>query len=467
MKINNIQTQKLLIYFLFVHIFLWTIIPSIINNNLHLDTIEVLAWGNELQLGYDKYPPVFPLFTELFFKVFGNQDWAYYLLSQLFVASSFIIIFQFAKHFFENKIHCLFSVLLLETIYFFNYTTPELNAFLCQFPFLSLSALYCWRAINKNKNFDWFMFGFFAGIATLTYYLSLYLLASISIFFIFEIIKNKKFNNKYFLTLIVYLITLSPHLYWIFNDNFTSIEYALFRSFGDPLSEINNFKYSANITYPFIFLMKQLLILVPFFLMLSTILNRLKITINFKDKKLIFLLVINIFPIALVFLTSLFLGVKIRTMWMTPFYLFLGVLLIYIFQEKIILKKIKYFFSIFLILFIFSPGVYLYISLSQDNKRTDYPGNKISKKVQKIWDNNFSNKINIVGGNEWYAGNLSYHLKSRPKWDNIFDNNKDNVNKNLEDGFVLIGNFDILNKICKGVFLKIENQGVCMIGIKK
>jgi hypothetical protein len=81
MKINNIQTQKLLIYFLFVHIFLWTIIPSIINNNLHLDTIEVLAWGNELQLGYDKYPPVFPRFTELFFKVFGNQDWALFAQS--------------------------------------------------------------------------------------------------------------------------------------------------------------------------------------------------------------------------------------------------------------------------------------------------------------------------------------------------------------------------------------------------
>ena len=41
-------------------------------------------------------------------------------------------------------------------------------------------------------------------------------------------------------------------------------------------------------------------------------------------------------------------GVKIRTMWMTPFYLFFGVLVIYIFKTQIEFKKIKIIFiSIF------------------------------------------------------------------------------------------------------------------------
>ena len=29
----------------------------------------------------------------------------------------------------------------------------------------------------------------------------------------------------------------------------------------------------------------------------------------------------------------------------------------------------------------------------------------------------FNKPINIVLGNEWSAGNLSYHLKSRPAWE--------------------------------------------------
>jgi len=183
--------------------------------------------------------------------------------------------------------------------------------------------------------------------------------------------------------------------------------------------------------------------------------------------KLLFLLCITIVPIILMFLTSLIMGAKIRTMWMTPFYLFFGVLLLYIFQYKINLKRLNYFLSVFIILFIFSPLAYAYISLTETNKRTDYPGRKIAQAVEKKWKDKFINNIGLVGGDEWHGGNLSYHLSSRPKWDNILEKNN-NINfTNTKDGFVLIGEDDILNKICIGYFFEIEEQGVCMIGKKK
>ena len=111
------------------------------------------------------------------------------------------------------------------------------------------------------------------------------------------------------------------------------------------------------------------------------------------------------------------LGVKIRTMWMTPFYLFFGVLVIYIFQSQINLNKIKNFVTVFVILFLFSPFAYAYVSITQTDKRTDYPGKKISEQAQELWDKNRNEKIlSVIGGNEWTSGNLSYHLKDRPKW---------------------------------------------------
>ena len=93
------------------------------------------------------------------------------------------------------------------------------------------------------------------------------------------------------------------------------------------------------------------------------------------------------------FLTSMIMGVKIRTMWMTPFYLFFGVLVIYIFQSQINLNKLKGFVSVFLILFIFSPFAYGYISVTETDKRTDYPGREIAKNVQEWWDNKNGSKI--------------------------------------------------------------------------
>ena len=152
--------------------------------------------------------------------------------------------------------------------------------------------------------------------------------------------------------------------------------------------------------------------------------KKLKFKLNLKDKNLLFLLVINILPIALMFLTSLITGSKIRTMWMTPFYLFFGTLIVYLFQSQIKLKKLKPFMVGFLFFFFLSPVLYAYVSVSKDDKRTDYPGKEIAMKTQYAWDQQFSSKINVVLGDEWNAGNLSYHLKSRPVWEGIVQREK-------------------------------------------
>ena len=123
-------------------------------------------------------------------------------------------------------------------------------------------------------------------------------------------------------------------------------------------------------------------------------------------------------------LTSMLTGSKIRTMWMTPFYLFFGVLITYIFKTQINQKKLNGFISVFLILFIFSPFIYGYISTTETDKRTDYLGKDIAIKTQYFWDQNHKEPINVVLGDEWYAGNLSYHLKSRPVWEGIITKGK-------------------------------------------
>ena len=79
----------------------------------------------------------------------------------------------------------------------------------------------------------------------------------------------------------------------------------------------------------------------------------------------------------------------------------------------------------------------------------------------------FSNKIGLVAGDEWYGGNLSYHLKSRPLWDNILEDEKTISLEEIEGGFVIIAKPDILSEICIGIFFKVENEGICMVGKKK
>ena len=422
MSINSKNINNIFYIFVTAHLMFWTLIPSLTNHNLPLDTIEALAWGSNLDWGFNKHPPMSAFFPEIFYQIFGSQDWAYYLLSQIFVVISFYYVFKLSKEILNNNLLGLISVLLIETIYFYNFTSPEFNVNVCQLPFWSLTAYYAWRIFNgKNIKFsDCFLVGLFAAFGFLSKYLFLYLLVSIDLLFIYLIFikKDRKFDFKYLITTEVFLVALVPHFIWLTNNEFITITYGLARTGLEQSSLIN------HIQYPLIFIGKQIGILIPFLTLTWLLVRKIKFKINIKDKKLLFLLSINVLPIFLIFLTSIITGSKIRTMWMTPFYLFFGTLFVYMLQTQINIKKLKPFVIGFVFFFFLSPVLYAYVSISKDDKRTDYLGKEIAIKTQYAWDQQFDSKINVVLGNEWNAGNLSYHLKSRPVWEGIIERSK-------------------------------------------
>ena len=447
---------NILSIFLLFHLLVWTLVPTLSNVNLPLDTIEALAWGSNLEWGFNKHPPLSAILVEFIYLIFGSQDWSYYLLSQICVIIAFIFVWKFSEEIFDDKIYSLISLFLLEGIYFYNFTTPEFNVNVCQLPFWALTVYYFWKSLNNNKKKDWLLFGIFSALGFLSKYLFIYLLLAIFIYFLFNIKKNKKIIIPYFSSIIISLIILIPHFIWLVQNDFTTIMYG----FGRTGIDENNF--SNYIINPTIFILKQIGILIPIFFMIFILLKKIKTKINFKNKKTLFLIFINIVPFLLILVTAIFTGAKIRTMWMTPFYLFFGVLLINIFEKNILLNNLKKFYASFIFFLIISPALYLIISLSDDSKRTDYPGKEIARLVQNKWDQNFTNKIKIVVGDEWFAGNLSYHLNSRPTWVNDLKEKAAEIKDH--QGVIYTGNPKVLKKLCPGVFGSIKPVGYCMIG---
>ena len=456
LKKNNIIN---IIYIFFLsHFFIWILVPSISNLNLPLDTIEALAWGSDLTWGYSKHPPMSALMVEIIYRIFGSNDWAYYMLSQIFVVSAFYFIWLFAREILNNEILSFFSVFLLTSIYFFNFTTPEFNVNVCQLPFWSLTILFCWRALTTDKIYDWILFGLFAGLGFLTKYLFLLLLLGLKFYFIHNYIKHKKLNFKFFIPSLVFLLVISPHLFWLINNNFESIFYALKRT---DISSSNPINFLKN---PILFVLKQIVILLPLGLIIYSIVKKFKFNFNLKDKKLIFLLSINVIPILFLLLISILTGANIRTMWLTPFYIALPILILYSLRKNIYFEKINKMAIVLLVLFFISPATYLAVSIIDKSKRTDYPGKEIANLVQSKWDRNFSNEISIVIGDEWAAGNLSYHLIGRPKWYQSLSENSKKISD--VDGIIYAGNPKILKRICPGIFGTIKPVGYCMIGRK-
>ena len=68
------NTSKIFFLFLIIHLFVWTLIPSLTNVNLPLDTIEALAWGSNLDWGFNKHPPMSAFAIEFFYQICNNSD---------------------------------------------------------------------------------------------------------------------------------------------------------------------------------------------------------------------------------------------------------------------------------------------------------------------------------------------------------------------------------------------------------
>jgi 4-amino-4-deoxy-L-arabinose transferase-like glycosyltransferase len=450
--------EKKIFYLLCLyHLIIWTIVPYYSNKNLPLDVIEALAWGQDFDLGYNKHPPLSAWIPGLLFKIFGNMDWIYYLLSQVFIVISFIFLWKLSSFFLKKNYQILLSVLTIEGIAFFTFETPQFNVNICQIPIWIGTVYFFFKSIRKNKITDWIFLGVFSALGFLTKYIFAYLLISLFFYLVFIFLIKKKINfNSLYALLTFFLITL-PHFQWLIQNDFTTIYYAVKRG---GLNEFNIYNHLLN---PLKFLASQIAISLPFLLLGYFLIKKIKIKLPFNNEKFIFLIFSFILPFFLILITSIISGSRIRTMWMIPFYSLIGVFFIFLYQDQINLKKLKKFYIILIIFLVLSPTLYSLRSIYKDS-RTGYEGKKIALQIEKEWKTISKEKISNVGFSEWYAGNLSYQLSNRPKVFLVENNNFYKkpaviIAKDIGPNLCNRKNINIKNIVYK----KIDNHDVCFI----
>jgi len=450
--------EKKIFYLLCLyHLIIWTIIPYFSNKNLPLDVIEALAWGQDFDLGYNKHPPLSAWIPGLLFKIFGNKDWIYYLLSQVFILISFIFLWKLSSFFLNKKSHILLSILAIEGIAFYTFDTPQFNVNICQIPLWIGTVYFFFKSIKDNKITDWIFLGVFAALGFLTKYIFVYLLISLFFYLIFILTKKKRINFKFLYALLIFFLITAPHFKWLIQNDFTTLYYALKRG---GLNEFNIYNHLLN---PIKFLINQITILLPFLLLIYFLIKKIKIRLPLNNEKFIFLLFSFLLPFLLILITSIITGSRIRTMWMIPFYSLIGIFFIFLYQDQINFKKIKNFIILLIIFLIVSPILYSLRSIYSDS-RTSYEGRKIASQIEGEWKTISKDKISNVGFSEWYAGNLSYQLSNRPKV--FLEENNDFykkpaviIAKDIGPSLCNRKNINIKNILYK----KIDDHDVCFI----
>ncbi|MES9912080.1 MAG: glycosyltransferase family 39 protein [Candidatus Sedimenticola sp. 4PFRAG1] len=411
---SNIPASTLLLIFCAMHLVIWLLVPAIFNQNLPLDVIEELTWGREWQLGYDKHPPMSAWLKEITAFLTFRSDWGQYLLSQLCITTAFFMMWKLARNF-VGPVESLVSVLLLETIYFHNFTSPEFNVNISLLLFWALSITAFWKALTEKQLRYWIMAGAFASGMFYSKYLSAYLIASLFLYLLFSTHGRESLKSKgLYIGIAVFLLLITPHIIWMFHNDFITIQYGLNRASSETPDFIGR-----HVINPLKYLVAFLLALIPL-LLLARSLGKLTLQDRSADSDgAKFILFISFVPLLLTLATALFFGFRLRTMWSTPYFLSFGLLVVYFLRPHIELHRLKRFGVYFALIAMTYPILYATIqhlapSIKHDGKRTHFPGDTLAMQVTETWNSKFDKPLRFVIGDPWTAGNIAWYAQERP-----------------------------------------------------
>ena len=221
----------LLLVMLLLHVLIWTVAQALATTNLdrYGDMLENYAWGQVLQWGSFKHPPLFAWVAGLWFRVFPTTDLAYQFMAYLNVALGLAGVYRLALAM-RLSVIALPAVILLCLAFPYSTLAAKFNAnsvLLSVWPWVALAWWHSVHGQSRQSLYMWSAgFGVLGALAMLgKYYSGVFLLSLFLISFSFADGRRWLFSVRAWLTLIVFMICLLPHFFWLQQHDFISLRY--------------------------------------------------------------------------------------------------------------------------------------------------------------------------------------------------------------------------------------------------
>ncbi|HXJ78844.1 MAG TPA: glycosyltransferase family 39 protein [Candidatus Methylomirabilis sp.] len=400
-----------------IHLLLWTIIPLWIQPNPPLDTVEVVAWGHEWQLGYQKHPPLVAWLAETARSIGGSAGrlWPIYLLGQLCVVIAFWAVWRLGVEIAGARL-ALAAVLVLEATGRYTWMTFEFNHSLVDLPCFALTTLFLHRALARRRLRWWLAAGVAFGIGIMAKYTILLLGVAVIVF----VLSNREARRRAagpgpYLALAVAGLIVLPHAVWLVANGFPTISYVAERARSHA-------GVAGHIVNPLDFLGRQLLMLEFLFIALLLALAwPLRIRVLDGDPRFTrqFLLAAALGPGLVLALVSVVTGVQLHAAWGMPLWSTLGVLVLFCFETRPdppLLRRAVLACAVFAVINVvlaLTEGVAgPYVRAK--GFRTHFPGRLLAERAAEAWGQRFAAPLPLVAGERWLAGNVAFFAPSRP-----------------------------------------------------
>jgi 4-amino-4-deoxy-L-arabinose transferase-like glycosyltransferase len=407
-----------------LHALCWTLLPTLTNASLPLDTVEALLWGREWQLGYDKHPPLSAWVAELAATVGGGRDIALYALSQACVAIGAWAMWRLARDVVDEGRAAFSALALLVGVHYMHFTSPEFNVNVLQIPLWGLLFLLFWRAVSRNgaaSMLAWVGVGVCFGLAMLTKYLAAFALPPLALFAVLTPTGRRALRTPgpYIAGVFACAIFL-PHFLWMLDTDFVTLRYGMRRASGGEREWLDHLRNPAKFIGAQV--MASAAALVVMFFSGAWLHRREggdRANVPSRDAR-VYIWLIAIGPVLAMAAYSLVTGARLRSMWGTSMVLAVPVLLTMLARFDAKPSRVRGLVIAWIGLFVLALGAYFvdnaaWPRFTNDAKRTNYPGRELAITVESAWRERVPDQpLLAVIGDEFYAGLVSWYGSERP-----------------------------------------------------
>jgi 4-amino-4-deoxy-L-arabinose transferase-like glycosyltransferase len=397
------------------HAAIWTLLPFVLYPNLPLDLIEALTYGREWQIGYDKLPPLPWWFVEAAHLTF-NSDFAYYALGQICVLAAFAAVWAVMLRF-GSPAAAAASVLVIDGLHFFNFTSPKFNHDVAQLPFWALAGLAFHGALRTGRPGHWAALGVALGVAFWAKYFVAVLALPLVLFLLMDSRARRCLATPGpYLAAAIGLAIAAPHLIWLYQSDWLPLNYVASRAKAST-------GLLGHFTRPAIFALAQLFWLLPAVIIALPLFRRSddgKATTKADgyDRRIVGLLAFG--PAAAVIAGSALSGRSLVAMWGYPLWLFLGPWIALSVPSRIdraIVTRLASTWGIVTACYALSfVAQYAVLPHFTDRYRAVlFPGDRLAEEISSRYRAHTGAPLRYVVSSMWIGGNISHYSADHPR----------------------------------------------------
>jgi len=403
--------RRVVLLFCAAHLMVWTVLPSLTQPNLPVDAIEMSFWGREWELGYHKHPPLPAWEAQAMLAATNYAPWSLYLMAQISIVACFLAVWRLAKEVLAPGV-AVASVVLLESVYYYTFTSTELNHNVVLMPAWAWSVTLLYLSMTRRQLRYWLMTGVAVGLGLLTKYSIVFLLVPMTLFLFLRRDGRQSLRTAGpWLALATALLIFAPHAWWMFDRDFISVRYALGRA--DDGGELAD--HALN---PARFLLGQAGAALPVLIGCCGLTGwpwRLRRELEPRARfARDFLAVMFLGPLAMHLALASILGMQLRSMWGAPLWSF-GALAVFaafeVRETRRALRDVLMWGTLAGVAFVTGTvvrnGVGPYVA--DKGSRVHFAGAVLAKEIESRWEERFHCPLRLAAGDWWLAGNVSFY----------------------------------------------------------